>query len=767
MWMATEKNGYAGWRVFVPTAAAVALGWALLTPLIYRLTRLLLPSRVGWVRSILGHAAALLVVNVVITLLRVRLLAWFERTPFPTTDSLLSLLLFWWDVHLFTYLVIVVMGYAVDGFRRYLDRSLRAHVLQTQLARAHLHYLELQLQPHFLFNSLNAIQELAHEAPGAAERMLHQLRSLLALSLAHRGRDEVSLAEELTSLQWYVDIQRIRFSDWLTVSMTCGEGSSRALVPHLILQPLVENAIRHGLSVRSGPGRIDIATRRSGDRLLLEVRDNGVGMTPRDSDSRPGIGLRNTGDRLRQLYGKDQALRLRDVPGGGTAVEIDIPFREASELSPAPASARSIDVEESMDDVDSWRTGEFSPSNFALLPAQSTSAERAMIQPSSGAVREPKAAGDGEESAIEASATGAPLGARVWLALCAIWLGMAVVWTVQIFLFSRAQGHPMALLDWSSIRLQLTASGYWIAVSPLIVLAARKLRIRPESWPLPLLAHLTLAVALAFGHLEAAKLIYGETSAILVPFNINPLTGNLFIYSGLVAWVNARDFRVWYRARELAAAQLATEIATSRFRALCVQLRPQFLLGTLELLAKLVHLDVWRAEHLIARLADVLRQTLDLARDRTTTLRQEVQLLTSSIEAHRIGIRPDVTLELDIEPDALTTVVPSRLVCTMADDLLASDATESGTPVIITVAAERVQDATRIRLHGDAQWRAQADELHAWWRKKSVTEAVIADAGPLVSVTFPDRSTAVLVIADALTPSGNTAGSLPRAAAAA
>ena len=127
---------------------------------------------------------------------------------------------------------------------------------------------------------------------------------------------------------------------------------------------------------------------------------------------------------------------------------------------------------------------------------------------------------------------------------------------------------------------------------------------------------------------------------ILDAFNINPLTGNFFLYFGLLAWSHSRDFAAWYRARELTSAELTSEIARSRFQALCVQVRPQFVLGTLDLLARLVHVDVPRADRLIARLADVLRLTLDTAALRSTTLQEELDLVTASVEAHRLGIRP-------------------------------------------------------------------------------------------------------------------------------
>ncbi len=755
--MATEKDGWMSWKILLPVAFIMAWGWALLTPLIYRLTRAVIPARVGWLASIASHAVAAALVNVGMTALRIRLITWFAGQPFSSVESFWSRVVFWSDVHLFAYLAIVAMGLAVISFRRFLDRSLRAHVLGTQLARAQLHYLELQLQPHFLFNSLNAIQELAHEAPHAAERMLHKLRSLLALSLAHGGRDEVSLAEELTSLQWYVDIQRTRFSDWLTVGVECDDVARRALVPHLILQPLVENSIRHGLSVRSGPGHVQIVARRQGDRLQLEVRDNGVGLATASSGEPSGIGLRNAGDRLRQLYGPDQSLILLDAPGGGTIVEINVPYREAPQALLTQADAAdAVDDSLEMGDSTEWRTGEFSTTNFTTLPLG------AGIDATAGAAGELSPTPVTPQPAIDVEPPNARMTAPVWAALVTLWLAIGVVWTLQMWAWYALSGMAY---DPRLLTLQLAGSGYWICLSPLIFFLARRVRVRPEHWMGPIAFHLAVAIVLAFGHLKMTNIVGVSSVPILVPFNINPLTGNLFIYFGLLAWVNARDFRVWYRARELSAARLTSEIASSRFRALCVQLRPQFLLGTLELLAQLVHRDVWRAEHLIARLADVLRRTLDSARDRTTTLRQEVQLLTACVEAHRVGIRPHVTLEVDVDPSALGASIPSRLVCTMADDLLAGEATDPDGALVITVAAERVMDATRIRIHGEGRWRESPGERHAWWRKKSVAEAAIADAGPLVSVTFPDRSTAVVIVADP--PVGHTANHSLTAAAAA
>jgi LytS/YehU family sensor histidine kinase len=169
---------------------------------------------------------------------------------------------------------------------------------------------------------------------------------------------------------------------------------------------------------------------------------------------------------------------------------------------------------------------------------------------------------------------------------------------------------------------------------------------------------------------------------------------------------------------------------------------------TLDLLAELVHRDVPRAERLIARLADTLRLTLELGRESTTTIKQELDLLGACVEAHRIGVRPGVQLATRVSAEALALRIPGRLICTMVDDLLVADSANPLVPLTVRVEVDRVHDAVRILLRRETTWPDSRTELHAWWRKKSVAAAAVADAGPLVSLTFPDRATAVLMIAD-------------------
>ncbi len=203
----------------------------------------------------------------------------------------------------------------------------RARALD-QLAEAQLHSLRLQLQPHFLFNTLNTITALITTEPRAAERMVAGLSELLRASLRLADEQEVPLARELDHLRLYVDIQQTRFGDRLAVAMDVDPAVRTALVPSLLLQPLVENAIRHGITPRAAGGRISVHASRDADELRLEVRDDGVGAVTHDGVlAREGVGLTNTRERLRRLHGARHRFAYESRVGSGFAVRIAVPFR--------------------------------------------------------------------------------------------------------------------------------------------------------------------------------------------------------------------------------------------------------------------------------------------------------------------------------------------------------------------------------------------------------------------------------------------------------
>jgi hypothetical protein len=210
--------------------------------------------------------------------------------------------------------------------RRYSEAAHESEQLQARLDQARLQALKLQLQPHFLFNTLNTITALVHTDPRAAERMVTGLSELLRFSLGTAGDQEIPLERELEVLRHYLDIQQVRFQDRLSVSFEVATDVGRAYVPNLLLQPLVENAIKHGLAPRAAAGRIAIRAQRRNGVLALEVADDGVG-EPSRGERREGVGLGNARARLQSLYGGAHRFQAGPAAGGGFRVSIEIPFQ--------------------------------------------------------------------------------------------------------------------------------------------------------------------------------------------------------------------------------------------------------------------------------------------------------------------------------------------------------------------------------------------------------------------------------------------------------
>lgn len=223
--------------------------------------------------------------------------------------------------NVFIYWLLVGVGHAVH----YARTARRQH---EQLAEARLRVLKSQLQPHFLFNALNTISAYVRTEPATADRIVDRLARLLRETLASAATQEVTLREELAVLEPYIEIEQTRFEGRLRVRWSIEPAALDAAVPHFLLQPLVENAIRHGLAKRSAAGTVEIAAARDGDRLCIRVQDDGVGLRPGFRAQRDwGVGLRNSHDRLQQLYGRGASITLAGVPGGGTAVLLRFPYK--------------------------------------------------------------------------------------------------------------------------------------------------------------------------------------------------------------------------------------------------------------------------------------------------------------------------------------------------------------------------------------------------------------------------------------------------------
>jgi two-component system, LytTR family, sensor kinase len=235
------------------------------------------------------------------------------------------------------YSFLLAFSYALDYHERFKDNALKTSRLETQLAHAQLDALKMQLQPHFLFNTLNAISALLHKDPDAADRMIARLGDFLRLTLENDDGHEVALSQEVLFLKCYLSIEEVRFQDRLTTRIDIDPEAQGACVPNLILQPLVENAIRHGVNRLVGPGHIEITAVRRGDRLHLTVKDNGPGWANATGQVRSGgVGIANTRQRLTQLYGDKYRLEFSGPPGEGCTVSLDIPFRCSPEKETLP-----------------------------------------------------------------------------------------------------------------------------------------------------------------------------------------------------------------------------------------------------------------------------------------------------------------------------------------------------------------------------------------------------------------------------------------------
>ena len=225
---------------------------------------------------------------------------------------------------------IIVLGYlGWHYYKAYRERERQTAALATELVQARLQALRMQINPHFLFNTLNTISALIHENPDAADRMIVRLSELLRRTLDRGDVQEVPLREELEFLRSYLEIEQMRFPDRLTVTFDIEPKAQDLLVPHLILQPLVENALRHGILPREEAGRVEISARvADGRHLELKVRDNGNGLLAANGGpGREGIGLQNIRSRLAQLYGAAQQLEIGNASAGGVEARVRIPCR--------------------------------------------------------------------------------------------------------------------------------------------------------------------------------------------------------------------------------------------------------------------------------------------------------------------------------------------------------------------------------------------------------------------------------------------------------
>jgi signal transduction histidine kinase len=301
--------------------------WALLFPFIVWLARHF-PLEAGpTARSLRWHIPAFIfvpVIHIAIYALFLHAVDGDERPYLRTSIGLMKSGLFF---RYLTYAFLLATSYSIDYYRHFRERELRTSRLEAKLVEAQLQALKSQIHPHFLFNTLNAISSLMHKNVEAADEAISRLADLLRATLEANGAQEVTLRQELDLLKQYIEIEKLRFGERLIVEMDVQKEAEEAMVPNLLLQPIVENAIRYGISTQSRTGKVTVSARCTDRTLEIRVLDDGPGL-PKHFEE--GIGIGNTRARLRQLYGTNQSFLMTEGRPEGLCVTLQIPLRNDS-----------------------------------------------------------------------------------------------------------------------------------------------------------------------------------------------------------------------------------------------------------------------------------------------------------------------------------------------------------------------------------------------------------------------------------------------------
>ena len=303
--------------------------WAFFTPLIFYLARRCDFRRQVLYRSILIHIIMSILLTALQAVIYIIYLSFVKNVPPQITlGTIIHFSLNFIHFNILTYWIIVSIFYMINYYRKSKEHQLTASKLETRLAQAQLEVLKMQLQPHFLFNTLHTISALVRKDAEASDKMICRLSDLLRMTLDNSGLQEVPLKEELEFLKIYLEIEQTRFGERLKIEMDIAPETLDAYVPNLILQPVVENAIKHGISPDIEGGTVKITSKQEDDKLIITVQDDGVGLKENaDAVIVKGFGLSNTIERLKQLYGEEASLTIKNAEGGGVIGTFEIPLR--------------------------------------------------------------------------------------------------------------------------------------------------------------------------------------------------------------------------------------------------------------------------------------------------------------------------------------------------------------------------------------------------------------------------------------------------------
>jgi len=611
--------------LYLPTAWL----WAALTPVIGWWSRRINERFSSVLARIAAHVPFFLATSLASAVLRRTMqqaLGVTGETPFYL------LFLFGIDLYVIAYIAAVWAARALDAMDLAVESERRRLALQEELTRAQMEYLELQLRPHFLFNALGAITTLAHEAPQSAARMLRSLTRLLEIAVSRQGKGLVSLADEITALEHYLAIQRVRFSDWLTIERTVDAGAEQAMVPQFILQPLVENAVHHGLMQRSASGLIAIRASVQGDRLRVTVCDNGVGLQKESYRASRGIGLENIRARLRTVYGEDATLTLGDEPGGGTSARLDIPLRLSPQEMPAAATTAA----------------EPTPQVAAASSASDSSPTR--VSP----------------FAIIAIA----------LALVVMRVQRSMAWEAMGFVLN----DPMPSVP---LRDDLLLVFFWLPLAPVIWWVARQFPLQRSApsgagsepgWArmaMRVFVHLGVAYLVVTAHMYLIKTPSIFFHVPLFRFaRAEVWSWDVSIYGILLAAAHYRQLESWLRGWQLADDRLKRELQQARFDNVMLELRPRVLFDALRRVEDSLTRDARVAERTLAEIAAFLRHTLDTIRQRTMSLRAESEALAAYARVLVAASAPGLEVRVELPETLAGAPVPNGLLRAVLDSAL-------------------------------------------------------------------------------------------------
>ena len=331
---ALEGSPLSPWRALL-SEGAPWLFWVAITPPLFALVRRAPIRRPVTLRSIALYGVVFLgcvVGHTAVYTVAYKLLSSSPNAALPTLTLFARSMLAWLWLLVFIFAAVIGIAHWLEFAHRERARELQTAALSAQLAQAQLNALRMQLHPHFLFNTLNTIAMLVREQNAeVAVRLISQLGDVLRQLLGSAAIHEVALRDEIAFVKRYLDIEEVRFEDRLRVSWNIAPDTLDARVPNLVLQPLVENALRHGIARRDAAGRLDISAASEGESLVLSVRDDGPGLAPALPDAmHGGLGISNTRARLDRLYGDAAALRMANAHDGGAVVTVTLPLRPAA-----------------------------------------------------------------------------------------------------------------------------------------------------------------------------------------------------------------------------------------------------------------------------------------------------------------------------------------------------------------------------------------------------------------------------------------------------